>query len=599
MRRKRLIWQLYPSYLLITVLSLVAVSVYASRSMHRSWLRATAADLETRAILMRDDVSGQMPTGSPDSVDRLCKRLGKKSSTRITVILPTGRVIGDSEEDPARMENHADRPEIITALSGKAGFSTRYSPTLKINMMYAAVPLAHDGKIVAVVRTSLPLTSIDAAMRALYARIASGGLVVAIVAAAVSLLVSRRISRPIEEMRHVAEQFAKGEFTKRLAVHQSQEIGGLAEAMNEMAVQLDGRISTTLRQRNELEAVLASMIEGVLAIDPDEKIIGMNEAAARMLGVDPERTRGQSIQEAVRNIDLHDFAAQAISASQPVEGELRFADGGELFVQAHGTLLRDADGKRIGAVVVLNDVTRLRGLESMRRQFVANVSHELKTPITSIRGFVETLLEGALKDEADAKRFLGIIARQADRLNAIIEDLLLLSRIEQDTDRAGVELQETRIGDVLTAAVELCEPKSRAKDITVRVVCPEELTHSINAALLEQGVVNLTDNAIKYSEPGSTVEVEAEKTDSEVVLSVADRGCGIEPEHLPRLFERFYRVDKGRSRKLGGTGLGLAIVKHIAIAHGGRVSVDSRPGRGSVFRIHLPLRARRDEGDQT
>jgi two-component system phosphate regulon sensor histidine kinase PhoR len=598
-RRRRLLWQLYPSYLLITALSLVAVGVYASRSMHRSWLETTARDLRTRALLIRDEVSELVLSGSPDQVDRLCKRLGAESGTRITVILPSGKVIGDSEEDPARMENHADRPEIIKALSGSNGVSTRYSPTLGINMMYAAIPLESEGETVAVLRTSLPLTSIDAAIRALYARIAVGVLVVAALAAGVSLFVSRRISRPIEDIKHGALRFASGELRSRLAVPDSEEIGALAEAMNEMAAQLDDRIGATLRQRNELEAVLASMIEGVLAVDPEERLIGMNQAAAAMLGVDPERARGQSIQEVIRNTRLQEFAAQALSASEPVEGEMIVAGDQELYLQAHGTSLRDAQGRKIGAVVVLNDVTRLRGLERMRREFVANVSHELRTPITSIKGFVETLLDGALENQTDAKRFLSVLGRQADRLNAIIEDLLLLSSIEQSTERAEVELQEAGIADVLRSASELCEPKSKEKSIAVTVACPADLTLRVNPALLEEALVNLIDNAVKHSDAGARVAVEAKREQGEVVISVADQGCGIEPEHLPRLFERFYRVDRGRSRKLGGTGLGLAIVKHIALAHGGRVSVDSTPGRGSIFRIHLPLRRAKEKREET
>jgi two-component system, OmpR family, phosphate regulon sensor histidine kinase PhoR len=261
----------------------------------------------------------------------------------------------------------------------------------------------------------------------------------------------------------------------------------------------------------------------------------------------------------------------------------------ERSLQANGTLLRAGAGQAsAGAVVVLNDVTRLKRLEAVRRDFVANVSHELKTPVTSIKGFAETLEDGALDDPETARRFVGIIVGQADRLNSIIADLLSLSTLEQRDGDSRLSLEAADICEVLRVAVEVCEPKAQAKHIAIAVACATCHLSSVNVPLLEQAVVNLIDNAVKYSPEGSAVEVGLTETDDEVVLFVVDHGPGVPREHLPRLFERFYRVDKARSRDLGGTGLGLAIVKHIAQAHGGSVSVDSTVGRGSTFRIHLP-----------
>jgi len=239
-------------------------------------------------------------------------------------------------------------------------------------------------------------------------------------------------------------------------------------------------------------------------------------------------------------------------------------------------------------VIVLNDVTRLQRLEAVRRDFVANVSHELKTPITSIKGFIETLRDGAIRKPGDAEKFLEIVAKQADRMDSIIEDLLLLSRVERDVREEMVVLENAPVRAVILEAVQVCEPKAHDKDIRIAVNCPEGITARINAALLEQAIINLVDNAVKYSEPGCPVSIDAEELSNEVVVRVADKGCGIEAEHLPRIFERFYRVDKARSRKLGGTGLGLSIVKHIVQAHGGTITVESTLGAGSTFSIHLP-----------
>jgi len=261
-------------------------------------------------------------------------------------------------------------------------------------------------------------------------------------------------------------------------------------------------------------------------------------------------------------------------------------DPEERYLLATGTILRDARRRQIGALIVLNDVTRLRQLENVRQEFVANVSHELKTPVTSIKGFVETLLEGGLEEE-DQRRFLQVVARQADRLNAIIDDLLQLSRIEQDIDSRKVPFDMHAIHDILANAVQACEVSAKSKQIEISMHCDEKLTGSVNPALLEQAVINLIDNAVKYSDDGATVAVTAEIVDDELQISVTDTGRGIEAEHLPRLFERFYRVDKARSRSHGGTGLGLAIVKHIMRAHEGHVAVESEYGRGSTFRLHI------------
>jgi len=494
-RKTRLFWQLFLSYLLVTLVSLLAVSLYGSGALRDLYHRRTAADLESRARLLQNRVGQLLTSARSADVDALCKELGGPSSTRITVVLPSGQVVGDSEGTPAEMDNHADRQEIADALAGSIHPVVRPSPTLKQEMMYVAIPVEFEGKTVGVLRTSIPMMEIDHAVSVTWWNTALGGSVVALLAAGISLLLTRRISQPLEQLRQGAERFAAGDLSEMLPVGQSQEVASLAETLNRMAAELDRRIRDAVSEQNQREAILSNMS---------------------------------------------------------------------------------------------HDVTRLRRLENVRSDFVANVSHELKTPITSIKGFVETLLDGAVHDPEDARRFLKIVAAQADRLNEIIEDLLTLSRLEGDTERAGISLQPGRIRDVLQAAAATCQLKATEKNVEIELTCDDGLRVEINAALLEQAVVNLVDNAVKYSPGGQTVHVEAAKTPAEIVIRVRDHGCGIGPDHLPRLFERFYRVDKARSRKLGGTGLGLAIVKHIAQAHGGRVTVESVPGEGSVFSVHLP-----------
>ncbi len=587
-RKKSLLWQLYPSFLLITFFSVVAIIWYASTHLHRIYLDTVKTDLTARARLIQNLVLKEKLLTKEASLDELCKSLGNLLSFRITVMLTDGRVIGESHEDPETMENHRDRPEMREALKGTIGTSMRYSTTLQRQMMYVAVPLLDRQKIVGVIRTSLPLTTIEQVSRTIYAEIALGGFVVAAIAALVSWIISSRISRPLERLRHGAERFARGDFDARLAVPDSEPIGSLAETLNNMAAQLDDRIRTIVRQRNQQEAILLSMIEGVIAVDHEQRILSMNHAAKDCLDVQRERFEGRNIVEVIRNADLHQFISMTLSSPVPLEDEIVLGENNERFLQVHGTALRDAEGNQIGCVIVLNDVTRLRRLESIRHEFVANVSHELKTPITSIKGFVETLMDGALHDAEDAMRFLGIVSKQADRLHAIIEDLLNLSRIEQEEKKEHIALDRLCVCETLHCAVECCRQKAEEKDIECVVECGPDITADINPPLLEQALVNLIDNAVKYSDSGGEIRVKATEENQWVLILVQDRGCGIPHESLPRLFERFYRVDKARSRKLGGTGLGLAIVKHISQAHRGYVSVESEYGVGSVFTIHLP-----------
>lgn len=588
MRGRKLVWQLYPSYLLITLVSLLALGWYASRSLREFYLTRTAVNLEVRARFLEDRVLEGLACADTGYINVLCREYGRKGETRITVILPSGRVVGDSDEQPMRMDDHDDRPEIIEALAGRTGTSIRFSHTLQKEMMYLALPVEFEGRPAGVLRVSVPLTAIDRTLATAYKKIALGGLVAALLAAVMSLLISRWISRPLEELKDGAERFAQGELEHKLSVPKITEIGALAEAMNQMAARLDNRIHTVQRQRNELKALLSSMNEGVLAVDTEERIISVNQAAGRLLEIDPVESQGRSIQEVVRNSDLQQFVKTALASRDPVESEITLYYGDEKSLQANGTLLRGIEGQHTGIIVVLNDVTRIKRLENIRREFVANVSHELKTPVTSIKGFVETLLDGAMRDPINLERFLGIIAKQASRLEAIIEDILSLSRLEQEAEKMEIPLEEGPLENLLNAAIQSCSIKAGKKNITVELECPSDLSAKINAQLLEQAVVNLIDNAVKYSGPERPVLIEARHTGNEVIISVTDHGCGIEAQHLPRLFERFYRVEKARSRELGGTGLGLAIVKHIAQVHGGSVEVDSTPGQGSIFSIHLP-----------
>jgi len=590
MRTRRIFWQIYPGHLVITLFTLIIAFVVFSSSLERFYRQQTAEHLDALAKFAAEQVRDRFDAADQDELAAVSSRLGAKSTVRITLILPDGTVIGESDKSREQMENHRDRPEVKTVLEqGHPGQSVRYSSSVRKNMIYVAVPVTRaDGTLAGVVRTAMPLMRMEESLSGIEHRLLWSTSAVLLLAALLSLFVSRRISQPLERIRQGAERFAAGDFSSRLRAAGSSEIGSLAETMNEMASQLEERLQTLSNERNQREAVLSSMVEGVLAVDTEGHIISLNKAAAQFFHVfQPETATGRSLEEVFRNVKLQKFVAEVLEGQETRECELIIQNNQTYYLQARGTNLLGLQARRIGAVVVFNDVSRLRRLENLRRDFVANVSHELKTPITSIKGFVETLLDGAMNNPAEAERFLKIVAKHADRLNSIIEDLLMLSRLEQG-GKEGMEMQKAGLGGILNSAVDVCAQRAAAKNITVSVECPENLTATVNPPLIEQALINLIGNAVKYSADGKAVVVGARAEKDGIVLTVKDQGYGIEEKHLERLFERFYRVDKGRSRQEGGTGLGLSIVKHIAQAHGGTISVQSRYGEGSTFSVFLP-----------
>lgn len=589
MKRIGLFWKLYPSYLLIAIIALGGMYFYASDKITDFYYNRSKLNLETSARLAESYFFDNGKLKDRASIDALCRKLFKDSGIRITVISTSGEVLGDSIENPAKMENHSDRPEIKTAMNGNTGYSVRHSSTIDSNIIYAAVPVSTGNKTRLIIRSSHSVKSVEEALNKTYRNILFGGIVFAVFAAMLSLIAVRRINKPMIDLEQAAGLFAKGDLNHRAPVFKTREFASLSNAMNKMAEQLNGEISNYQRQKNEMDSILFSMVEGLIAVDEDEKIIKMNSAASEYIGVSSETAVGKHIQGAVRSTKLQEFVTSTLKSGDVIEKEILFTgERGDRFFQAHGTPLKDTTGKIMGALIVLNDLTKLQKLENIRRDFVANVSHEFKTPLTSIKGSAETLLGGAWKDKESRDNFLEIIIKSSDRLYAIVEDLLSLSRIERQSEKDEIILKRQKVKDVLESALLLYRVQAKEKKIKLTLKCEEELEAEMDAAMIEQAVANLVDNAIKFSEEGSDVKIACESQEHEIVISVEDRGRGISEEHLPRIFERFYRIDKGRGDKNGGTGLGLAIVKHTVEAHEGRVSVESKPGRGSLFKIHLP-----------
>lgn len=591
MPKRSLVWKLFPVLFAIAALSMLVISMLAVSMFGEFYYRQVGDDLKTRARLMSRQLADNTELREdPRRLESFAKSADQCCDTRVTVIAPDGQVLADSRDVPRNMENHSDRPEFRTALKGRVGSSRRKSPSLGISMVYAAAPVKIDDRVVMVVRTSLVADAVDAAVSLAYARFAAAALAIAVLAGLASLLAAKQISKPIRRIQQAAQRFADGDLQARAPMPDTEELASLAQTLDAAASQIVEQLRTITHQAREQQAIVSSMKEGVIAVDTQDRVILLNPAAEELLGVALDSARDRVIQEVVRNPGLQSFFQTLRESGEPSLQEITFHGVEDRVVQAAGAPLVGGDERRAGVVVVLNDITQNRKLENVRKDFVANVSHELKTPITAIKGYVETLQHGAIDDPKTAGRFLETIHRQADRLNAIVDDLLALSRIEQSADAKEIELTRTSICAVLESARMNCLTSAEDERISIDIVdgCDEHLSARINAPLLEQAVTNLLDNAIKYSHKDATVVISSEAVGDEIAIRVVDHGEGIEPEDLPRIFERFYRADKARSREKGGTGLGLAIVKHIVQAHGGRTTVESTPGEGSTFTIFLP-----------
>ena len=586
MKNRTLFWQFFGTHILILIVAVGVVAFYTwfnSREVfHRQWVR----ELETQTKL----AAALLPhaDGSVDEVaiKRFFERLGHLDDHRLTLILPDGRVIGDSEVDMAHMDRHDDRPEVREALMSGHGMSQRYSASVGKQMLYLAQRIPQEGPVQAIVRVSVPLRTVTRELDASNHVLVVLLVVVLGATLALSYGAALRIVGPVSDLQSGLKRIGGGELSYRLEIPPVPHLADLARSINQTADRLQKDIQALNEERNLRTLILANMTRGVIAIDAQHAIMDLNDSARRLLNLRNPAPEGTRIGEVTRYPELLSLIDASEKGSDPVEREM---SAGDVLLGMRATALKDVAGHRVGTLVVLSDVTLLRKLETVRQDFVANVSHELRTPITSVKGFAETLLDGAVKDPETAERFLKIIVRQANQLESIIRDLLELSRLEQNSAQA-LDRQLTPVAGILKNAIELCQSRAEERAVSLCLNCEDGLAAVVHAGLMEQAVVNLIDNAIKYGAVGerAKVDIVAAREGACVCIKVRDYGNGIENKHVDRLFERFYRVDKGRSRELGGTGLGLAIVKHIVLIHKGTVSVESEIGKGSTFTIRLP-----------
>ena len=559
--------------------------------------------MTTTAIRLADALKQVVDVSDQEQVTRTANKLLSSNDQKFELFDFQGNRLATIIHDKLAKENEAkdDQGDALPNLKqlldetkgGRIAKTSRYNVSKNSRLLVVAVPFSFTSTPLGALCLSVDTQQTDHILADAFKKLLIGFIVVGLFALFIGWLIALWVAKPARDLARAIKRVANGDGTEPIPRSEVAELATIAEATSMLKEKLVERGLTLGRRDIEQEAVLDSMMEGVLAVDVRQRIVGLNQAAATLLNINIEIALRQPLQSVVRNPAIRRFVLQAIDCRDPIEDDFDLTGPPKRTIRAHGTALRDPSGEG-GAVIVLNDVTELERLEIVRQDFVANVSHELKTPIATIKGFAETLLDGAINDPDDNRRFLSIVAKQADRLEAIIEDLLALSRIEQSEGSGALPLEPTRITDLLAVACADCMPRAMEQGITMNITCDASLFAPVNAPLLEQAVANLIENAVKYSGTSQPISIRAglEKVSpegkEELAISVADYGCGIQAEHLPRLFERFYRVDKGRSRQAGGTGLGLSIVKHIVQAHGGTISVDSRPNEGSSFCLRIP-----------
>ena len=614
---KKVFTFIFPSSLIIIILSIGVITWLFSGFFRDYYLQMTKERLLTNTLSMEPAIANELmgPKDLP-KLKRLVHKFAEQLSSRITVIAPTGTVIADSDKNPLLMENHRtpNRKEIISALKGNTGYALRHSSTMQKKTMYIAIPIkSADGSIIGILRTAFFLDTIDRFLEKTYTHIIGLALLVATIAILLSYIISKQISTPLEKLKERAADLANGNFSSKPSKSKILEIQELTNSMNIMSESLQKNINKITQQKNEFQLILSNMVEGIIAVDLDDKIITINSAAKKILNTTKpaaaadlgsnlvenslfnfskikkdDKLEQTSFREVIQNSEIHNLMDEVLKNGKTITQEIELNGLTRKRVEVHCALLRDISGTAVGMLLVMDDITQLSALENMRTNFAANVSHELKTPLTAIKGAVETLMDGAIENKADADRFLNIIYKHSERLNALINDIMSLSKIEQTTLQEEEEIKICPITQILATAEDICLAKAEQRKVSVKISAPENLTVAGNPEMLEQAFVNLLDNAIKYSPENDTVYISASQAAGIISISVTDHGIGIPEKHIPRLFERFYRVDKGRSRQQGGTGLGLAIVKHIISSHNGTVEVRSTPGVETTFTVKLP-----------
>jgi two-component system phosphate regulon sensor histidine kinase PhoR len=587
--RRNLFTKLALGFLALLLCVLVAVDFFADRAIRRDYERTGFEQLQAIAQLAQANPPelSALPPEKPEAAAALQTWVQHiaASGARVTVVTAEGLVLADSQSDPQTMENHAARPEIVQAFAEGSGRSIRHSATLHRDLVYLAVRQGPAGKKY-VLRFALPVETVGQLLwpfrKSLW--LASG--LILLLAGLVVVAVSRKFSDRIERLTAFSQRVAEGDFRAQASDGTGDALDVLSDSLNQTATRLDKTIRTLTEERNLSSAILGSMVEGVLVVNAAERVVFANRSFAEILGMGVPPQTGSGLVECVRQTELIEAVHKVLGGEPRVEAEIVTGTLRQHYFAATVASVRTTGTD--GAVLVLHDITDLRKLERVRRDFVANVSHEFRTPLTAIQGFAETLLAGAMDDPQNRGRFLEIIVEHSRRLARLTEDLLMLSKM--DADRLDFETRRIPVGPFIESCMETALPRARDKDLRLSVNQPTKIPDIAgDRRRLTEVLQNLLDNAIQYTPAGGQIMVSAEVSGSEVVFTVLDTGIGIPQAEQPRIFERFYRVDVARSREVGGTGLGLAISKHLVEGHGGRIWVESEIGQGAQFHFSVPI----------
>ena len=580
-------WRIAVPFILLIVVSMGILGIYLTNFARNSQLNNLRSHLEKEA---RITAEASLPAflGQGSDLDALAKKLGGEINARITIIALDGKVLGDSMEDPSTMENHATRPEVKDALSSGLGESTRFSTTLGEQMMYVAVPVINQSKVVGVARVALPLIAVQNSVNQVTLIISLAMVTTTILAIVAAGLIARMTTHPIREITKASKRIASGELGQRIMVHAKDETGQLAQAFNEMSLNLSKLVGEISTEKTRLAAVLANMSDGIIMTDTEGKVILANKATENLFNFQEPNAISKPLIEVIRDHEVDEILKQCLRTGQ--EQTVQFeSDISKRFLRAIAIPI--AQGKLGGALLLFQDLTELRGLQTMRRELVGNISHELRTPLAGIKAMVETLEDGAIDDKEAAMDFLVRIDSEVERLAQMVSELTELSRIE--TGQVELRMAPMNINLIIEEVVAQLNPLAQRQQVTIATELATNLpVIRIDKDRIRQTIVNLVHNAIKFNHPGGRVAVSTKAERDSVTVYISDTGTGIPKDDLPHVFERFYKADKARTE--GSSGLGLAIAKHIVQVHGGNIWAQSEEGKGSTFGFSLPLQANTD-----
>lgn len=583
---KKQIFTIFSVLILIGVITTGALALSLTRI---NYINSIEEQLISNAKLINEFLKVQAVTD--EELNKYSKTYSEEIGIRITFIDEDGKVIGDSHIDINLLDNHRDRPEVSEAFKSEVGVSQRYSDSLDANMYYVALPSNNSNLSLSVIRLSLPLKDIFENTKSLIINIIVSALAGLFIALILAMRYVNRVTYPIEEFIKATDSITHGNYGEQVYFKSNDELGKLAENFNLMSTKLKENVDELSNSNTNLKAILKSMINGVIAVDNNKKIIFINPAAEKMFKIKGDEVKGNHVLEVIRNNKLDGNIERLLqdNTQESIEIQINYPAIKNIKIYTNPIKLADDPNRKIGVLIILQDITEMRKLETMRKDFVANVSHELKTPLTSIKGFVETLKAGAANKKELRDKFLNIIDIESSRLSSLIEDLLVLSDIENNNNNKSKE-ENIDVNNTVNEIIEVLSELAKKKNIKISNKTNEKLPNIYgNKGWFKQMIINLVDNAIKYTPEGGIVTIIVYTLEENLIIKVKDTGIGIDKEHINRLFERFYRVDKARSRKVGGTGLGLAIVKHILITFKGDIKVVSKINKGTEFEIKIPI----------